>query len=43
MEDAPKGIVAQLMRTGQMLVWYAILALIVGAVQKEKKTEDLLE
>jgi hypothetical protein len=39
----PTGIVKQFMGTGQGLVWYAILALIIGAVQKDKKQEELID
>jgi hypothetical protein len=40
--DQPKGLVGAMMNTGKGLVWYAILALIIGAVQKDKKTEEEL-
>ena len=43
MKKYTTGVFGVLIMHGIFLFWYAILALIVGAVQKEKKTEDLLE
>ncbi len=40
--DQPKGVVGAVINTGKGLVWYLILALIIGAVQKDKKTEEEL-
>lgn len=39
--DANKGILGQVKQTGYGTAWYLILALIIGAVQKDKK-EDLI-
>jgi len=39
-ESQAKGIVGQLRSTVGLVLWYAILALIIGAVQKDKKTEE---
>ncbi len=41
--NAPSGVMNQIMSTGQGLVWYAILALIIGAVQKDKKLQVVEE
>ena len=40
--DQPKGVLGAIINTGKGLVWYLILALIIGAVQKDKKTEEEL-
>ena len=40
--DQPKGAIGAIINTGKGLVWYLILALIIGAVQKDKKTEEEL-
>ncbi|PCJ65608.1 MAG: hypothetical protein COA58_09385 [Bacteroidetes bacterium] len=37
-----KGILEQLKQTGKWLFWYIILALVIGAIQKERKKEDTL-
>jgi hypothetical protein len=40
--DQPKGALGAIINTGKGLVWYLIIALIIGAVQKDKKTEEEL-
>ena len=40
MDGQAKGILGALKTTGGSLVWYAILALIIGAVQKDPKQEE---
>lgn len=41
--DQPKGIIGQMKSMAGGLVWYAILALIIGAIQKDGKSkEDLI-
>lgn len=39
--EANKGIAGKAKQTGYGLVWYGILALIIGAVQKDKKNPEL--
>ena len=43
-ETQPKGVLGSLTNTGKGLFWYLILALIIGAVQKDKKetTEEII-
>ena len=43
MEEQPNGITAQILNTGKILVWYIILALIIGAVYKEKQQDTSFE
>lgn len=38
--NQPKGILGAITNTGKGLLWYAILALIIGGVQKDKKKEE---
>ncbi len=38
----PKGFLGALKSTGGLLFWYALLALIIGSIQKDKKQEDLI-
>lgn len=40
--NQPKGVMGAIINTGKGLVWYLIIALIIGAVQKDKKTEEEL-
>jgi hypothetical protein len=40
--DQPKGALGAIINTGKGLVWYLIIALIIGAVQKDKKIEEEL-
>jgi hypothetical protein len=39
-ENRPKGVVGQLKSALSGLLWYVVLALIIGAIQKDKKTEE---
>lgn len=39
-ETQPKGIVAQIKSTGGLILWYAILALIIGLIQRDRKPRE---
>ena len=42
MENTPKGALGQAINAGKSLFWYVILALIIGAIQKDKNTDENL-